>query len=225
MDKDVKTTLENLLIWALFPNFESHKMRVETTSRNIYKFSELSEKAKQKAIEDQSRFESGEWDSSYSVDDIKSTAKIFGLEIDNLYFSGFSSTVTGASFDGNYQYAKGGLKAIKADRPDDTELHGIVSRFQDLQRKSFYALSCSIVQHGNSYHENTIYIDSLYINEDYPNYDTTSIEKDLLSCLREFAQWAYALLNCDYDYRVSEEACIESIEANEYEFYENGEIV
>ena len=42
--------------------------------------------------------------------------------------------------------------------------------------------------------------------------------------LRSFEHWALTLLRREYDYFTSEEAIIETIEANEYEFDENGNL-
>ena len=200
-------------------------MRIETTSRNIYKFLELSEQAKQRAVERHSQFESDSFDSNWIIDDIKSTAAMFGLDIANFYYSGFCCQGDGASFTGYYSYKKGGLSDIAADRPNDSALHSIVSAMQEIQRKSFYKLSCAIVQRGHYYHENTMYIDTLYVAGDYPNFDVTSIENDLQECFRNFAKWAYRLIESAYEYQISDESCIESILANEYEFTENGNMV
>lgn len=46
------------------------------------------------------------FDSDFIFDDIKSQCKIFGLEIDKIYYSGFCGQGDGASFEGSYTYFK-----------------------------------------------------------------------------------------------------------------------
>ena len=41
--------------------------------------------------------------------------------------------------------------------------------------------------------------------------------------MRDFADWIYHQLREAYDYQMSDEACKEAIEANEYTFDEDGE--
>ena len=197
-------------------------MRVETTSRNIYTFSELSDKAKNRAIEKHSEFESEIFDSEYTIDDIKNTAAMFGLRIDKFYYSGFCSQGGGASFSGYYEYKPGAYAKTICDRPNDSDLKSIVKTLQEIQRKHFYKISCSFVQRGHYYHENTIYCQELLIDNNDANFDTDAIESDILESIRSFAQWAYRLLESEYEYRTSRDACQESILANEYEFDASG---
>ena len=80
-------------------------MRTETI--NVYQFNELSDSQKQ-SVFDNWRINGPDyewWDCIY--DDAKTIAALMGIEIKDIYFSGFSSQGDGACFTGNYAYKKG----------------------------------------------------------------------------------------------------------------------
>lgn len=92
-----------------------------------YSFDELSDAAKEKARE---WFRSGDDFSYYAkavIEDAKEIGKIMGIEIEEVYYSGFSSQGDGASFKGHWAYEKGSVKAIKSHATTDTELHRIAA--------------------------------------------------------------------------------------------------
>lgn len=68
-----------------------------------------------------------------------------------------------------------------------------------------------------------------YMDEDSEDYESRDLEDDmqdleddfLSSLLEDYAQ----MLQEEYEYLYSEEAIIEAIVANEYEFYENGKLI
>jgi len=199
-------------------------MRQETIEVTYYKFDELSEAAKEHAIEKLSDINVDfEWH-DFTIDDIKTIGKIIGIDIDNVYFSGFSSQGDGACFEGHYAYKKGSLKEIKEYAPKDETLHTITESLFKLQAKNFFKLTASVKHSGHYYHENCTIIDVSYY--DYNDNDrlTDSIEQDLKELLRDFMRWSYRLLEKDYEYLTSEEAIKETILANEYEFDENGNL-
>jgi hypothetical protein len=189
----------------------------------VFKFSELSDKAKQHALEHfaQSAFsDSNDWE--HVLEDAKQIASLFGLEVDNIYFSGFWSQGDGACYTGTYRYKKQGLQAVKDFAPMDTELHGIVSEIQKIQSKNFYRLYASIGHRGHYNHSGNMSFD---IEDTESRYrDLGQYEEDLAQCLREFADWIYSRLNREYEYQTSVEVLTELIEINDYDFDENGEL-
>ena len=93
-------------------------MRTETRTRTLYKLDELSSEAQQHALENQSRFESEDFDPEFVYDDAATIADLFGLDIrqtretrmngehyyaPTIYYSGFSSQGDGACFEGRYE--------------------------------------------------------------------------------------------------------------------------
>lgn len=182
-----------------------------------YKFSELDDKAKEKVIDNNRGINvDHEW-YDYIFDDAKHMASLMGIEIDNIYFGGFSSQGDGACFTGSYSYKKGSVKAIKDEAPLDTELHRIATELFQLQRKHFYGLSASVVHRGHYNHSGCT---SITVNH---YVEGQGVDEDLTDILREFMDWIYDQLQKQYWFLVSDEAVQETIEINEYEFDENGD--
>lgn len=48
-------------------------------------------------------------------------------------------------------------------------------------------------------------------------------EDSINQIVSDFASWIYRALEKEYDYQMSDECVDETIRANEYEFYEDGE--
>jgi len=216
--------------------------RIETTQTTVYKFSELSDQAKQHAIEKQSQYESSEgFDAECVIDDAVNMAALIGIEIDThavklmnnttrqdpaVYYSGFCSQGDGASFEGRYAYRKGAPAAIKAETASkgDRELLRIATTLQEVQRRNFYQLTSRMGRGHNS----NLYSHSGTMSVDVERYDekpmTDDAEDTVKECMRDFADWIYSQLENEYDYRTGEEACQEAIEINDYDFTEDGEM-
>jgi len=145
-----------------------------------------------------------------------------GIDINIIYFSGFSGQGDGACFEGSYQYKKGGLKALIDYAPQDEELHYIAKNLQSTQRKAFYQLTANVKHRGHYYHELCTYI-NIRDERDYHFLDD-DLEEEIKDELRSFMQWIYGKLEKEYEWLTSKEAIIESIEANEYTFKSNGEL-
>ena len=199
-------------------------MEIITTHTNVYPFSELSEDAKERAIQQQTEYADADFfsnDSEFVIYDIKNTGKLLGFDIDNVYFSGFNSQGDGACCEGSYSYRKKSVEIIKAEYPQDDELHQIVKAFADLQKRNFYGLTADIKHRGHHYHELCTAIDVSH-NDDREI--SLNDEDELCELLYDFMIWGYKRLNDDYDYRLNEEGLIDTIEANEYIFTADGQL-
>lgn len=189
---------------------------------NIYFFNDLSDKAKQKAIEqnrDINIFH--DW---YEIvyEDVSNIAEILGIDIENIYFSGFYSQGDGACFEGTYSYNKGAHKKIKEYAPNDETLHKIATQLWDLQSENFYRLSATIKHSGHYYHKYCTDIDVYNENDSMYHADEETAEF-VRERLRDFMQWIYNSLEKEYEHLTSDEAVAETLAINEYEFKENGE--
>jgi hypothetical protein len=108
------------------------KERLRTMPRvmetKVFKFEELSDKAKEKAREwfREGALDHDWWDTEY--DEAASIGEMMGISLRRkpvklhgggtrydpaIYFSGFSSQGDGACFEAHYSYVKGGAKAIR----------------------------------------------------------------------------------------------------------------
>ena len=174
----------------------------------VYSFAELSETAQERAINElrDINVDFPWWWSTF--DTIRTAGKLLGLDIDRIYFD----TDLYCIFDASYEYVRGAVKAVQAEFPRMTALHEVAQKLQVLQKRHFYSLSCNVASQRdtNSYQ-------CFRFGEDY--------ECDLGDILDDFAHWARILLRDECEWLTSDEAVKEMIEANEYEFTEDGKPV
>jgi hypothetical protein len=171
------------------------------------KYTELNEAQKSQAIEKNRDWNTGDsyWNEC-TIEDAKEIGKLLGIDMENIFFSGFSSQGDGACFTGSFAYAKGMLKEIKSYAPLDTRLHAIARDMQELHRKNFYRSYGTISHRGHYYHERSMLV------------DVETQEDEWLEVFADLALWIYRQLEKEYDYQSSDEAIAESIIANEMEF-------
>jgi hypothetical protein len=193
----------------------------------LYQFEELSAEAKEKAREWMREAESRDFDPSFEP--YETAAKLLGIELGeqsgqaDIRYSGFWSQGDGASFVGSYEYAAGCVQAVREEFPTDTKLHaiadGLTARFAAALLLGKRLGAAQITQSGRYVHKHTMALDL----PDASDNVTAADEDALLTLMRDFAQWIYDGLEAEYNYRQSNEAIDETIEANEYEFTEDGE--
>lgn len=200
-------------------------MRVDTVETKVYELKELSEDAQQTAIDKlrENCLDHEWWD--YIFEDAKAIGLLMGIEISNIYFSGFSSKGDGACFEGSYAYKKNSVYAVKDYAPQDEELHRIVSELAAHQRKRLYQIRASVKHSGHYQHrfctDISVDFESWFGGGD--SYDS-EVESDIIELLRDFMHWIYKRLNAESNYLMSDEAIKETIEANEYEFTVDSEL-
>jgi hypothetical protein len=197
---------------------------METITTTVYTFDELSDEAKDKARTWMREASDFEFYQESVIDDAKEVGKLIGINIDKIYYSGFSSQGDGACFEGNYSYKAGSVKAIKEYAPQDMELHRIATELYKLQKPSFYSLTAGVKHQGHYYHELCTNIDVYVQNPALSGDDHASdeITESLKELLRDFMRWIYKQLDINYDYMMSDESIDETIKINEYTFNENG---
>lgn len=193
--------------------------RIRTKQETVYSLDEVLEKAIKKNWDINVDYEW--WDCIY--DDAKTIFELIGFSFHDekqpFYFSGFYSQGDGACIArAYYSYAKGALKAVVDYVPQDRDLHQIVKALQDLQRKSFYTGTASINHSGHYYHERSMTIDS---ECEKGSFD----ESDFSELVSNLCNWLYKQLENEHDYLTSEEAILETLQANEYEFDGEGNIL
>lgn len=206
---------------------------MRTVEQTLYKFDELSDKAKETARDWFRSCDDMHW-KEYVYEDADRVAKLLGIEIDQrpyktmggstryepcIWFSGFSSQGDGACFEGRYSYAKGSVKAIKAEYPSDKELNDIAEGLYEIQRHNRYRLVAKVSHSGHYYHSGCTDIDV-----DGPGCANSDDADQTERLLRDFMDWIYARLEAENDYQDSDEVVDENILANEYEFDESGDI-
>ena len=202
-------------------------MRTQIIEKTVYSFSDLetNEELKRKVLEKNDDINvTYNW-AEYSIDDFKELSKIIGIDIKDMYFSGFWSQGDGACFTGSYQYRKNALKDLIAYSPQDNDLHEAVKQLQVFQRKCFYAMTVKITQMGNYCHENTMVFDfDTQIDKMSIGSKIDSLEREFKALFKWLAKWLYRKLEKEYEYLTSETAILGTLQANEYEFYLDGSI-
>jgi len=155
------------------------------------------------------------WDSA--IDEVKEIGEKIGIDIDKVYFSGFSSQGDGACFEGEYQYKRKSTKEIKEYAPNDGELIEIAENLQKLQRRFFYQLYARVKQRGHYMHEMCTVID-VSGNEDFSYEVHNDAEDGIIEFLRDFMRWIYSYLEAEYNALTSDKAVEETLKINEYNF-------
>ena len=224
MDNRKLSVFENVTNNQLITLIKEFKL-METRTYKVYKFSELDDDQKEKAIENfrDNNLDYDWWDNT--TDDVITIGKLWGINIDKVYFSGFCSQGDGACFEGSFTYEKGSLKAVKDYASKDTELHNIIERWQGIQRKCFYVIKGSVKQSGHYMHENCTDFDVRFESDfSYADFYSDDNEETVKEIVRDYMRWIYKRLESEYEYLQSDEAIIETIEANDYDFTEDGVI-
>jgi hypothetical protein len=175
------------------------------------------------------------WDFVY--EDFRQICTILGIELDaqEPSFSGFWSQGDGASWTGCYR-AQGlyypGLEPlytydwapakIRKHAPQDEELHRIADELCLLAR--IHGPTYAVVRRHNSryVHSSTMCVSEweYYDERDMNDVDEKiidHIEEALLHAFQALADWLYETLEAEYDYLTSDEAVIDTLEANEIE--------
>ena len=203
--------------------------------RTVYKFSELSERAKNKARDD-ARYcnvdHSDWWDCTY--EDAIEVAALMGIDIGRhgkgpaIFFSGFCSQGDGASFTGWYNYKEDSVTNVRAHAGQDEELIAIAEGLVVMQTTARLVhggrLYARIETSGHYSHSGTMNADVTYVDTEgeAPNC-SDEVCDDLLALFRRFADWIYRQLEAEHDYLTSDEHIDERL--NEEEFDEDGSII
>lgn len=187
-------------------------------SVTVYSFAELSDDAQERAL-NAFRYIEVEHDwYEYPYDTIRTAGKLIGLDIGDIHFD----TDLYCIFNASYEYVRGASAAIRREfswadvRKEFSwadDLCKVAKDLQDLQKRHFYSLSCAVTE-GRTMNRYRCF----RFGEDYEC-------EDLEGIIDDFAHWARILLRDAYEYLTSDEAVKEAIEANEYEFTENGKLV
>ena len=192
----------------------------------VYTFDELSDEAKERAIESNRQVNVEYWEWYESVFDIFKEKYSDLFEITNIYFSGFWSQGDGAMFE------YGGITEKLIDEfISQLELSPLRKKIV----KDIFYFKGSGKQHGHYYHEkccwHIVNIESNYGYREgyYPNIDEYmyELQVDFDVYVREryieLAQKLYSMLESEYEWHTSDEAVSEWLINNECEFSENGE--
>ncbi len=192
-------------------------MRTVTETKEVYKFEELSEAAQWCAC--RQYIDCFEPELDYIIEDAVRIAKMFGLD---MKVTSYDTYRVEAAFEGQYAYAKGSLKAVRREAPQDQELHDIVSRLQVAQSSVRYAATATCS--GSGYGGQDVRVNIEGFTSGSLRSKHMDIIDDIETALRDYAHWIAKRLRDDYEYLTSIEQIAEHFKANEYEFDIDGNI-
>lgn len=187
---------------------------METRTYKVFKFSELSKEGQRRAIERYSdiNLDGGFWENPDSVYDLKKELEKLGYNNFKLLYSGFNSQGDGACYEATIDIGKW-LKSHKLLR----KFPGIAKRSSEIRGS---------LEHRGRYFYSTM--TSLEIEDE--NHDETleheivSIELLILAERERYGNRLYQALKEEYNRQTSDEAIIDTFNANEYDFTAEGEI-
>lgn len=183
-------------------------MRQETVTRTILKFNELDPKSQAKVIDNlrDIHVDYDWWKNVY--EDMTNILTMLGFSNINISFSGFSSQGDGASFTGRFNVpktkkeAKERLAKVKEYAPKVKLFDFADMRFT---REEKEAETMDIERIGRYVHSSSVSTDN----------------GDLTNFVRYFSNHIYRTLEQEHDYLTSDQAIKDTIEANDYEFYQD----
>lgn len=198
---------------------------MKTKSYNVYSFSELGPKARACAGENARQYIVETWNGEAAIEDAKQAFAYAGFEIETIHYSGFSSQGDGASFTAQWEAKNVNAAGMREYAPLDEKLHRIADGFAAIA-KAFPGASFKVNQRGRYMHEYcTDFHVELYEDAGIDwSEEAAKIEKELIELARDAMRWTYRQLEKEYDYQTAEAQVIEFIEANDYEFTEDGKI-
>lgn len=206
------------------------------------KFNQLSDDARQKAIAWYSSCESQEFDGRDSYDGLEEGLKYLGITVTTqqcgrngkgqpMYgpafnWSGFCSQGDGLVFRGQWEAAEMNLAGLLADRPDDVDLMRIGQQLLIIALAHPLA-TCSVTTTNYGPGLPLMGVDNCYAMSPTAEPDDDElpleVQDTLQQLMRDAADYCYAELEEEYEYRTGEANAIACIEDNEYDFDEDGE--
>lgn len=189
---------------------------IETT---VYTLSELSEEAQQKAHQKYLGWGLHDFSHEWTKQTMTTALGLLGVEVTELYYRGFSSQGDGACLEGMIRaYPSGGLNALRKEFPNSEELHKLAQAYVKAQSEAFYRIRGTFSQSGHYSHSGCTSFD-LYT--DASTYEAVP-EDAIIEALRAFMDYAYCLLESDYNDACSFERFQENAACNDWHFTEDG---
>jgi len=199
---------------------------MQTHTIITYGLNELTSAARQHAISERYHFnvDDEHWYSDV-VEDAKYAGRLMGIDIDEVYFSGFACQGDGAQFVGTYAYAANAVERLKEEWPQESALHELAESLKTLQKPFFYTLKADVRSSGRYCHEycTTIRIGA---NEDVVGFERAldGAEQEITELLRTYMRWIYKRLQATYDELTDDDAIAEALLEHEVEFLHNGSV-
>lgn len=198
-------------------------MRVQ--SRNLYQLDELSDKAKAVARDWWRYGRANDYDNVWAdavIDDACTVAPMLGIAMEKANITwALDVQGAGASFTGTWDGSKVNIAALTDYcGGDDAETLSAIAN----TLSQYATLTANITPQGNTRgycHEYTVYIEVHDVAGDEVDADSRAYI-DVRDALHNFMRWIHTKLDQEWAYQNSDEGVDAAINANEYEFIEDG---
>ena len=196
----------------------------QTVSRTCYTFAELSDKAKDKAIEDARQSAAEFWEADHTLDDALEILAMLGFHVDNdgISYSGFCSQGDGASFVGTWYPEDVKVGKVAEHAPEDADLAVIAREIE----RYVAILDCeedkgvAIVRRSGQYcHEMTVGFEF-----DWSEGIIEDTRKPFIEACRDLMRWIYRQLEADYTWATSDDTIRENLTEGDTLYRENGRV-
>jgi hypothetical protein len=225
-----------------------------TKEITVYDYDELSDKAKEKALEWFARSSDDDYWSECIIDSAKEEGKQYGFDIDDIRWSGFCSQGDGASWTGYVKLSKFLDACIGPEHPlfASAQIYGYlvadgwVDPLVEVSRYGYHYSHSGTMRIGEIEDGSLLY--EVYRDEDEPavlqkdgplkgasvhelakGIDAEAFANELLEEIKDratqYADEIYKQLEEEYEWQTSEEHFKECIYINGWRFDEHGEIV
>lgn len=212
--------------------------RIKKTEVTVYKFEELSDKAKEKARD---WYREGNDDTFWAenvVEDFESVLTACGYSVERargstsqpaIYWEGFAHQGSGASFNASWRASDVNVATLIADRPVTyKDEHNVEQRCESnarlvpmLERMDKLA-QADREAYGNTKASNRYHNQSTEYATDEDVQGVVERENEFDSLCDDLAAYLYWSLDKENDYQNSDEVVDENITINEYEFTVDG---
>lgn len=190
---------------------------MKTKTYKVYRFEELPEAAKIEAIKryrDINVEDNNFWTNPDSVYELKKKLVKLGYENVKVLFSGFGSQGDGACFEATIDFPKY-LKAHKIARKYSSIIHA--AQAGELSAKLVHSGRCVHARMTSLEWDNSISYDKI-------DKAIAALEEIILAERITFGNAIYKALEQEYDSQTSDEAVIDTFQANDYWFTNDGKI-
>lgn len=223
-------------------------MTTEVEDKTEFKFSELSDQAKNRARDE---YRSGDypgydwWDCTYEdavrmgaligiyiSTTTRTTTKGIKHEETDISFSGFCSQGDGALFEGNYRYVPDAVAKVTSETNDE-ELIRIAQELTLLQLtrrlrglEPFSATISPAYSRGSYSHSGMMVVDVNSEDEDDEHNEVgEELETDVTQLMRDFADYIYKQLEAQHNYLTSDEYIDERLGEDDALYDEDGDTI
>lgn len=181
---------------------------MRTIRTKVYKFDELTPDAQNKAVELLNDINTMHNWWNYTIENMVNMLAENGFNNAEISFSGFSSQGDGACFDADIDLSK------------FSENKRIVSIAESYC--GFHIAKNSFANHYS--HERTRYVEYNELNGDRINEALKQLSETIEAKRLSLSKQIYRDLEKEYEYLSSREAIIETIKANDYDFFKDGKL-